>query len=103
MTTKKSNSGKGTGPSPRSRKTKTATTKKSEQGSSAKPAKRKAAIKKTPPIGDPRIPTIEELQADIAKRAYELYQRRGTGHGQDLSDWLQAEREILIEKSLVKP
>jgi hypothetical protein len=30
----------------------------------------------------------------IAKRAYELYERRGCQNGQSVQDWLQAEREI---------
>ena len=102
MTTKKSNSGKGTGPSASSKKGKTATTKKREQDSLAKTAKRTPAVRKAPSIAEHRFPASEELQRDIAKRAYELYEHRGWNHGQDLSDWLVAEREILIEKSLVK-
>jgi hypothetical protein len=35
-----------------------------------------------------------ELRARIAKRAYELYERRGYQDGYALEDWLQAEREI---------
>jgi hypothetical protein len=31
---------------------------------------------------------------DIARRAYELYERRGGEHGRDLDDWIQAEREL---------
>lgn len=31
---------------------------------------------------------------DIARRAYEIYLRRGGTHGADLDDWLQAEREL---------
>ncbi len=30
----------------------------------------------------------------IARRAYEIYQQRGGGHGRDLEDWLRAEREL---------
>ena len=30
----------------------------------------------------------------IARRAYEIYQRRGGNHGADLDDWLAAEREL---------
>jgi hypothetical protein len=30
----------------------------------------------------------------IAQRAYEFYQARGGGDGNDLDDWLQAEREL---------
>jgi hypothetical protein len=31
----------------------------------------------------------------IARRAYELFLARGSEHGHDLQDWLQAERELL--------
>jgi hypothetical protein len=31
---------------------------------------------------------------DVARRAYELYCARGYGDGQDIQDWLQAEREL---------
>jgi hypothetical protein len=30
----------------------------------------------------------------IARRAYELFQRRGWQHGHDQEDWLTAEREL---------
>jgi hypothetical protein len=30
----------------------------------------------------------------VAKRAYEIYQSRGGGHGADLDDWLEAERQL---------
>jgi DUF2934 family protein len=30
----------------------------------------------------------------IARRAYELYERRGRSHGSDWADWLDAEREL---------
>ena len=30
----------------------------------------------------------------VARRAYEIYQRRGGDHGADLDDWLAAEREL---------
>lgn len=33
----------------------------------------------------------------IAERAYELYQKRGQSHGNDLDDWLEAERIVLSE------
>jgi len=32
--------------------------------------------------------------AEVAQRAYELYQARGGEPGHELDDWLQAEREI---------
>ena len=46
-----------------------------------------AETKKTP---DPSTLT----DADIARRAFELYCARGGKDGHDLEDWLQAEREL---------
>lgn len=40
-------------------------------------------------------PAEEELQARIAKRAYELYEYRGWQHGHDQADWFQARKEAL--------
>jgi DUF2934 family protein len=40
----------------------------------------------------PRTPPL--IHADIARRAYDLYLARGTEHGHDLSDWLEAEQEV---------
>ncbi len=37
----------------------------------------------------------DELQECIAKRAYELYLKRGCREGCALEDWVDAEREIL--------
>lgn len=34
------------------------------------------------------------LRDDIARLAYHLYERRGRQDGQDLDDWLSAEREL---------
>ncbi|MGH7905392.1 MAG: DUF2934 domain-containing protein, partial [Candidatus Binataceae bacterium] len=31
---------------------------------------------------------------EIARRAYELFDQRGRGHGYDVEDWLRAEREL---------
>ena len=33
-------------------------------------------------------------QDAVAKRAYEIYERRGGQHGADLDDWLEAERQL---------
>jgi Protein of unknown function (DUF2934) len=35
-----------------------------------------------------------ELDAEIRRRAYQLYVERGGEHGRDLDDWLQAKREF---------
>ena len=36
-------------------------------------------------------PTPEEIEL----RAHQIYVERGGAHGQDVNDWLQAERELL--------
>jgi hypothetical protein len=36
----------------------------------------------------------DELHQKIARRAYELYLQRGVSRGNDVTDWLQAERDI---------
>jgi len=36
----------------------------------------------------------EPTSDDIARRAYELYQARGSKPGADLDDWVRAEREL---------
>jgi hypothetical protein len=50
-----------------------------------------------------RMPTAvakppADLTAQIAKRAYELYEQRGRQDGRAAEDWEQAEREIRIKK-----
>lgn len=35
-----------------------------------------------------------ELQEQIRRRAYELYEQRGREDGRELDDWLQAESEM---------
>jgi hypothetical protein len=35
-----------------------------------------------------------DRRADVERRAFELYLERGCGDGQDLGDWLTAEREL---------
>ena len=37
----------------------------------------------------------EQIQQDIGRRAYEIFEQRGYTHGDDLSDWFQAEKEIV--------
>jgi 4-alpha-glucanotransferase len=50
--------------------------------------------------GNPVSPAMlpeHDLTPQIAKRAYELYERRGRQNGHSDQDWLQAEREINLE------
>lgn len=39
----------------------------------------------------------DHLFERISRRAYELYQLRGTSHGHDTEDWLAAERQVLAD------
>jgi len=39
----------------------------------------------------------EDLRKKISAKAYELYEKRGQGHGNDLDDWLEAEQLITVE------
>jgi len=40
-----------------------------------------------------------ELQEQIRRRAYELYEQRGRGDGHETGDWLQAESEVTQQKA----
>jgi DUF2934 family protein len=40
-------------------------------------------------------PTTADLEAEIRRRAYELYEQRGYTPGHENEDWLVAEREVL--------
>jgi len=39
-----------------------------------------------------------EIDEQIRRRAFELYEQRGRGDGQAFGDWLQAEAELLQDK-----
>jgi hypothetical protein len=41
-----------------------------------------------------------DLQEQIKRRAYQLFEERGNIHGHDLEDWLQAEIEVLDARDL---
>lgn len=48
-----------------------------------------------PDPGAPRLaPQPVMTDRDIARRAYEIFERRGGAHGADLDDWLQAEQQL---------
>jgi hypothetical protein len=40
-----------------------------------------------------------ELQEQIRRRAYELYEQRGRDDGHKTDDWLQAESEVTQQKA----
>jgi len=100
MKTKKTGSEKGAGASPTSRKPKVVTTKKQERTPSSKTATPTGGPKKGRTIAKPQPPTSEEVTEKISTLAYELYERRGWHHGQDRSDWLDAERQVFAQEPL---
>lgn len=48
----------------------------------------------TPVMTTQTIESIVEIQEQVRRRAYELYEQRGREDGHDLEDWLQAESEV---------
>ena len=44
-------------------------------------------------------PVSIDLQGEIRRRAYELYEQRGCAPGFEHEDWAQAEREILARQN----
>ncbi len=59
-----------------------------------KPNRRRTKKVVTMPTVVPDALPTTMTDRDIARRAYELYDKRGREHGHDLDDWLQAEREM---------
>jgi len=45
----------------------------------------------------------QEVKDGIARRAYEIYVQRGGQNGQDVEDWLRAEKEISGKPAEVPP
>lgn len=52
----------------------------------------------SPERADPK-PLPQPSREAIAKRAYELYLRRGSVPGYEVEDWLQAEAELIAEEA----
>lgn len=52
------------------------------------------ATKRRPVKDEKPVLTSDHLQEEIRKRAAEIYQSRNGLPGDELSDWLQAEKEI---------
>jgi len=46
---------------------------------------------------DPRTAESSPTREEIELRAYQIYVERGGTHGQDVEDWLQAERELVVK------
>jgi DUF2934 family protein len=50
-------------------------------------------------ISENRRESAADLEEQISRRAYELYERRGYEHGHEVEDWLQAEAELAAERN----
>jgi len=59
---------------------------------------RRSVKREGPDRRQPRVWTPGRVNghhdADIARRAYEIFEARGGAEGHDVDDWLQAEREL---------
>lgn len=51
---------------------------------------------------NPQKYNSQDIQQKIETKAYELFEQRGCGHGNDLNDWLEAESIILAELGQAK-
>ena len=54
---------------------------------------------KFPPGNEPRTAESHPTREEIELRAHQIYVERGGAHGQDVEDWLQAERELAVKYS----
>ena len=71
---------------------------------SSKTPKRSAAVSPVRlSIGSPEtlLWEVQQVQLEVARRAYELFELRGCEHGHDWEDWFRAESEVLRPVSLV--
>jgi Protein of unknown function (DUF2934) len=61
--------------------------------------KRAQTIPTALPTAPPPTESASEVQEQIRRRAFELYEERGRTDGRDLEDWLQAESEVTQKKA----
>ncbi len=53
----------------------------------------------TSPIETQQTKSPVDLQEQVRRRAFELYEVRGREDGHDLDDWLQAELELVQKRT----
>jgi hypothetical protein len=51
------------------------------------------------PKSAPQIAEDNPTHEEIGLRAHQIYMERGGAHGQDVEDWLKAERQLLDERA----
>ena len=59
------------------------------------PQRREATTPVKLVVADVLLKQKNEIQNTIARRAYELFEGRGSAHGHDIDDWIEAEAEVL--------
>ena len=64
-------------------------------GTSRKPAASTPEIHLAAEVKKSSAPIPFDLEGEIRRRAYELYEQRGCTPGRDHEDWLVAEREVM--------
>ncbi len=69
-----------------------ATTPRKIQPTAAEPAKERSAYVAAGPDAAGAASGLNH--DEVARRAYELYLRRGSRNGHDVEDWLEAERQL---------
>ena len=42
---------------------------------------------------------VDDIREQVNRRAFELYEQRGRQDGHDLEDWLQAESELVQQRT----
>ena len=72
-------------------------TTKRKAAADSRPSASVPAPEKQPVQTQPESP-YDDVHTRIAKRAYELYAKRGYRYGHALEDWLEAEQEIRLER-----
>ena len=59
----------------------------------------RATTARTSAMRGPTHLSEQRTDADMSRRAYELYEARGCDDGHDVEDWLQAERELRVGRA----
>lgn len=70
--------------------------KAAKKASPKKAAAKTAAVTKRPASPQRSIPKIDlrTYINELNRRAFEIYQQKGSTHGHDWEDWFQAERDV---------
>jgi hypothetical protein len=59
------------------------------------PKLNKVAGSQASPAKSATLPQVSASQDRIRERAFEIFEKRGSEPGDDMQDWLRAERQIL--------